>query len=300
MAETTWRAHLDKYASETDLILHKKGENFLITVGGEAVSIKAQSCCAGAPYVLPLTMIKEAKMIHNKYAMPSLVLIGEKQVEAPPDEETGEVPVDADGAPKMISEHFFHKFFLEGNEEHIVEACNKVDAQVRLLQGQVLIAGYIDATLPKTYFYFSPEDAVSLFETENTMTTKGVGETKTIYLANGGGAVRFTRKQYGTDVVLAKEDPEFVPSSVFIQIAKEIQFTLSVYKKTVVNNAAEEVEVFRVGDARNLKDTSAETWTVTLEPKVVITAPYLAGLGRKAPGAARPRTKSFTLSKNKK
>merc|ERR1719275_576637 len=287
MAETTWRAHLDKYVSETDLILHKKGENFLITVGGEAVSIKAQSCCAGAPYVLPLTMIKEAKMIHNKYAMPSLVLIGEKQVEAPPDEETGEVPVDADGAPKMISEHFF-------------EACNKVDAQVRLLQGQVLIAGYIDATLPKTYFYFSPEDAVSLFETENTMTTKGVGETKTIYLANGGGAVRFTCKQYGTDVVLAKEDPEFVPSSVFIQIAKEIQFTLSVYKKTVVNNAAEEVEVFRVGDARNLKDTSAETWTVTLEPKVVITAPYLAGLGRKAPGAARPRTKSFTLSKIKK
>ena len=48
-------------------------------------------------------------MLTSQYAMPSFVIIGEKMVEAPADEETGEVPVDGEGAPQMVPEHFFHK-----------------------------------------------------------------------------------------------------------------------------------------------------------------------------------------------
>jgi len=55
-----------------------------------------------------------------------------------------------------------------------------------------------------------------------------------------------------------------------------------------------EIKVFRV--AKN-KESGSATWTITLDAKVVIAAPYLAGLNRKAPGAARPRTQSFTMKK---
>merc|ERR1712087_167290 len=204
MSEIAWRAHLDKYASETDMVLGKLGEKFLLTIGPEKITITPEGCCAGRPHVLPLSMVKEAKMLTSMYSMPSFVIIGEKMVEAPPDEETGEVLLDAEGMPVMVPEHFFHKFFIEGHEASIVEVCNKVDASVRLLQGQVLIAGYIEADVINSVSYFSPADS------------------------------------------------------------------------------------------------SPSSWQVTLEPKVVIAAPYLAGLDRKAKGASRPRTTSFTTGYNKK
>merc|ERR1712087_404421 len=182
MSEIAWRAHLDKYASETDMVLGKLGEKFLLTIGPEKITITPEGCCAGRPHVLPLSMVKEAKMLTSMYSMPSFVIIGEKMVEAPPDEETGEVLLDAEGMPVMVPEHFFHKFFIEGHEASIVEVCNKVDASVRLLQGQVLIAGYIEADVINSVSYFSPADTINLFETESSMITKTVGETKTICL----------------------------------------------------------------------------------------------------------------------
>jgi hypothetical protein len=303
MSEITWRAHLDKFASEPDLVLekggrslHTKGGQFLLTIGPEKITIKAQGCCAGAPYVLPLSMVKEARMLtSNPYAMPSFVIIGEKMVEAPPDEESGEVPVDADGEPLMVAERFFHKFFIEGHEESIIAACNKVDAQVRLLQGQVLVAGFIDTSVPNVVSYFSPADTIMLFEMESSMMTKAVGESTTLFLEDYGGAVTLTRLPYGTDMLLSKADPDFLPSAVFIERVHAIQFTLPVYEATVKNNAGEEVKAFRV--AADKGGSTPAVWKITLDPTVVIAAPYLAGLQRKAPGAARPRTQSFTTNK---
>lgn len=299
MSEITWRAHLDKYASETDTILAKKGDRFLLTIGPEKITIKSQACCCpGKPYVLPLSMVKEAKMLTSQYAMPSFVIIGEKMVEAPADEETGEVPVDGEGAPQMVPEHFFHKFFIEGHEPSIVDVCNKVDAQVRLLQGQVLISGYIDATVPNVVNYFTAADTIQLFETESSMITRGVGEVFTVYLEDDGGTVTFTRLQYGTEILLTKEDnPDFLPSSVFIERVHSVQFALPVYETKIPVNE-EETKVFRI--AHNKDGTSTASWTVTLDPKVIISAPYLAGLNRKGPGSSRPRTQSFTTGKNLK
>merc|ERR1712087_967917 len=51
------------------------------------------------------------------------------------------------------------------------------------------------------------------------MLTMGVGESKTVYLDEDGGEVTFTRLQYGTDMLYKKMDPDFLPSSVFIECA---------------------------------------------------------------------------------
>jgi len=293
MASVTWRAHLDKYAAEPDSVLAKKGKNFLLTIGAEAITITPQACCAGKPYVLPLSMVKEAKSVGNKYSMPSLVIVAEKSVPAPVDDITGEVPLDADGNPYMVAEQFVHKFFVEGAAEEIQNVCDKTDAQLRLLNGQVLVAGWIDPLKSQTVGgYFSPADAKQLFETESAMITCTIGETKTITLSEDGGAVRFTRLAYGTDVVLAKDVPDWTPASIFIEQVHSIQLSIPVYETKVINNAGDEVTVFRV--ARNKPgEPSPAQWTVTLDPKAVIAAPYLAGLNRKAPGAARPRAGSF-------
>jgi len=168
---------------------------------------------------------------------------------------------------------------------------------VRLLQGQVLIAGYIAADVVNSVAYFSAEDTIHLFEAESSMITKTVGETKTIYLDDNGGSVTFERLQYGTDILLKKSDPDFLPSSVFIQRAHSFQFALPVYETTYVKGDGDEVKVYRICHS---KDSSPSSWTVTLDPKVVIAAPYLAGLNRKAKGASRPRSTSFTTGYKKK
>merc|ERR1719229_1520772 len=257
MSEITWRAHLDKYASETDMVLGKLGEKFLLTIGPEKITITPEGCCAGRPHVLPLSMVKEAKMLTSMYSMPSFVIIGEKMVEAPPDEETGEVLLDAEGMPVMVPEHFFHKFFIEGHEASIVEVCNKVDASVRLMQGQVLIAGYIEADVPNSVSYFSAIDTVYIFETESSMITKGVGETKTIYLDDNGGAITFKRLQYGTDIILKKTDPDFLPASVFVQRVHDIVIKLPVYETSYVKADGDEIKVYRLSHGL---DTPSTTW----------------------------------------
>ena len=49
--------------------------------------------------------------------------LGEKMIEAPPDEETGEVPLDAEGMPVMVPEHFFHKAPINGMGQDIGFQC---------------------------------------------------------------------------------------------------------------------------------------------------------------------------------
>jgi len=273
--EMTWKATLDKHASETDLVLGKMGTTFTITVGKDAMSIKPTGCCVGSPYVLPLVQIKEVKMVTAEWALPSFVVVGEKE---------GELEGE------LIT--FFHKFYLDGGETAIVEACNKVDAQTRLLSGQVLVAGYIDSSVPNHIMWLSPADTRKVFETESTMITSAVGDKKTLALPEMEGTVTFTRLTYGTEMLFSKEGME-VPCSVFCERVHTIQFQLPVVEEDVMTGEGEVVKAFRLKYSKD--GSSTGTWTVTMDPKVVLSAPYLAGLKQGA--SARPRVTSFNMPK---
>ena len=62
----------------------------------------------------------------------------------------------------------YAQFFFDAGEESIAEACNKVDAQIRLLMGQVLVAGYIDPITPNVVTWFSASDTKKVFDMETT------------------------------------------------------------------------------------------------------------------------------------
>ena len=60
------------------------------------------------------------------------------------------------------------QFFLDEGEAATMEACMKVEAQIRLLLGQVLVAGYIDPITPNVVTWFSASDTKKVFDMETT------------------------------------------------------------------------------------------------------------------------------------
>mmetsp|Transcript_47975 Transcript_47975/g.103927 ORF Transcript_47975/g.103927 Transcript_47975/m.103927 type:complete len:364 (-) Transcript_47975:125-1216(-) len=276
MDEMQWKVTLDTHSSEPDLALSKMGKKFMLTVGKDYASFKPIGCCAGGkPYVLPLDQVKEVKMVTANWSAPSLVIVGEKVVE--------------DEAVK-----FFHKVFVDGNEPAIEECCNKMDAQIRLLSGQVLVAGYIDPSIPNLITWFSPADTTKIFELESAMLISSVNDKKTLDIKEYDGTITFTRLTYGMEMLFSKEGME-IPCSVFCERVHTIQFELPVVEETLTTGEGEVVKAFRLKAAA--KDANSKgTWAVLLEPRIVLSAPYLAGLkGRPGAGAARPRVTSFSL-----
>jgi hypothetical protein len=285
MVQFTWKVTIDEYAKVLDTELKPGGRYFMTVLATHINFVPIMACgikCCAKGYDLLLDKVDGLEEVPSEFSMKSLVI----KLKNEPVEEEEEEP----GLP-------YHKLWVDGSDADLAACMEKIKSMNRLLEGDVVISGYIDsATCEPTFFPATV--GVQIFHAERSLTTAAVGYIEKIPVE--GGEVNIERKTFGTEMTFtADPDPDEVIGappkvfSVFLQNIGSNVLTLTIEEETVVPEEGKPYKLFVIQKPGSTGKT--KTISFTLDPTVIMAAEYVAGLG-----GAPEKKKRGSVAKNVK